>query len=320
MSPSSFVHKEEAAQKAREEAARKAGEEARRLEEELWNEEVRRQAKALTLKSPSPPSSSSSASSSLIFPQILPVEEIDISFSADLSVNMSRAELERMVHAELHKLREFREKLLKKVHETSQDSECQDSHAGCSHACSSSSSIEILSSSVETSSSHTECSHAKSVETSDDSSSECSDNSFSDDSSWAALKKTRKLCIVCKKRVMVKNKRCQNLDCWAEPRRKCKWGCGSLAVNGKDICTKTECGGKKRQQTIMPLCKKCGKKPAIRPGKVGGNPGKKGYCKKCGGGSRCTEPGCKYGAAPSYKGTGKPGKCRGHMGGDRCEK
>jgi hypothetical protein len=38
---------EEAAQKAREEVVRKAGEDARRLEEALWNEQVRRQATAL---------------------------------------------------------------------------------------------------------------------------------------------------------------------------------------------------------------------------------------------------------------------------------
>ena len=63
-------------------------------------------------KPPSPPSSSISASSSSMFPPILPVQEIDTSFYADLSVNLSRSEIERMVSAQLHKLRELREKLL----------------------------------------------------------------------------------------------------------------------------------------------------------------------------------------------------------------
>lgn len=39
----------EAAQKVKEDAALKAGEEARHLAEELWNEETRREAVALTL-------------------------------------------------------------------------------------------------------------------------------------------------------------------------------------------------------------------------------------------------------------------------------
>lgn len=79
---------------------------------------------------PSPLSSTISASSSSIFPPILPVEEIDTSFNADLSVNISRIQLEKIVTVQLVKLRELREKLL-----GSEDSACHAHAGGCSHAC-----------------------------------------------------------------------------------------------------------------------------------------------------------------------------------------
>ena len=90
-------------------------------------------------KPPSPPSSSSSASSSSNVSPILPIEEIDQSSYADLSVDMSHAELDRMVRAELHKSKELREKLLRKDRETpSQDSACSED----SHACSDSMAVD----------------------------------------------------------------------------------------------------------------------------------------------------------------------------------
>ena len=68
------------------------------------------------------PSSSIPESSSSMFPPILPVEEIDISFNSDDSVKISRAQLEKMVTVQLDELRELRKKLL-------------GSAGGCSQAC-----------------------------------------------------------------------------------------------------------------------------------------------------------------------------------------
>lgn len=81
------------------------------------------------------PSSSISARSSSMFPPIFPVQEIDTSFNADLSVHMSSAQLEKMVTAQLVKLRELREKLL--LRPTSGEdlaclsSSCAGTHAEC---------------------------------------------------------------------------------------------------------------------------------------------------------------------------------------------